>query len=696
MDPISAVGFAASIITFIDFGFKIVTGTLEVLKTGSLSDNTHISVVINDFRAVVKPLAQLPAGKSEHEAALKELGIKCQSVSHDLFDLLEMLKTSPAGSTWKSVRVALRFMRNRGEVLDLEEKLDKYRCEIMTRLAFLLNERQLAIQVQLAGFQSQVVKQSSDEMEQLEIVRNDVLEAVESTLSQLPPPAYQDSGAGGSLSSATDQLQRLHGIRETLDETSVEHPEEGWDDYASQRKAAAASRFQHWLREGTGVFHISGKPGSGKSTLMKLLLSDERTRHQGRRVHRRAFLQLQQHQEGFTDLRARPPPPGYRFCLFIDGLDEYGGDNVDELEHQRLADALSSWAAHPDVKILASSRPHRQFEDTFSDDQRIRLHELTRSDIVLADRQMFERDKSFKRPEVQACYADLVKRVAYASDGVFLWATLAIRDLLNAIGRYDPIDSLQQRLQGMPRNFNKLYESIFMSIDPVDQARAFKILFLVAEQPAGVGALNALSLTRLRDLEDADFPMKCGFKPYTVEEMRRRHLEAQHQVDSLTKGLVEIVDVDAVPFIYAKRVQLFHRTARDFVCQSSILQEFAARVPDLTDVSAYARLLLAELQCGRGDDIRLTPEYEAIVMFHGSRFSHRLLDAYGAAMEHHHNESSENPTPLFLGATITIHEACGEHDHKMGPIRFLHYLAFYGCVYYVQRKIAADLDLLRP
>ncbi|KAK4095685.1 hypothetical protein N658DRAFT_386454, partial [Parathielavia hyrcaniae] len=225
-----------------------------------------------------------------------------------------------------------------------------------------------------------------------------------------------------------------------------------------QRRAAAASRFQHWLREGAGVVHISGKPGSGKSTLMKLLLSDERTKQEleawagpkqlafahfsfwlsGERLqysleglHRsilfetliqcpelipsvfpqayknfskakadesidELFFSSSNIKKAFTDLIARPPPPGYRFCLFIDGLDEYGGDVVDELEHQRLADALNSWAAHPDVKILASSRPHREFEDTFSNDQRIRLHELTKSDIVLAGRQMFERDKSFE------------------------------------------------------------------------------------------------------------------------------------------------------------------------------------------------------------------------------------------------------------------------------------------------------------
>ena len=138
MDPITAVGFAASILTCIEFGYKLTTGTLEVLKTGNLKDNTHISIVINDFRAVVKPLSRPPTGKSEHEVALQELSKNCQEVSQRLSELLEMLKIDPKSSTWKSARVALRSMRNKGKIGDLEELLNRYRGQIMTRLALIL------------------------------------------------------------------------------------------------------------------------------------------------------------------------------------------------------------------------------------------------------------------------------------------------------------------------------------------------------------------------------------------------------------------------------------------------------------------------------------------------------------------------------------------------------------------------------
>lgn len=36
--------------------------------------------------------------------------------------------------------------------------------------------------------------------------------------------------------------------------------------------------FPEWLRSGSGVFHIAGKPGSGKSTLMKFLATHDKVR----------------------------------------------------------------------------------------------------------------------------------------------------------------------------------------------------------------------------------------------------------------------------------------------------------------------------------------------------------------------------------------------------------------------------------
>jgi hypothetical protein len=144
--------------------------------------------------------------------------------------------------------------------------------------------------------------------------------------------------------------------------------------------------------------------------------------------------------DAFKRLIAMLSQSNHRICLLIDGLDEddggtddYSGNDIDDLEHQRLAESLKNWASQDNIKILVSSRLHREFEETFDNKLRICLHELIYLDIVSTGRQMFERDNPFQRPEVKACYKSLVEAVAQRSEGVFLWATLAIRDLLNCI-----------------------------------------------------------------------------------------------------------------------------------------------------------------------------------------------------------------------------------------------------------------------
>lgn len=48
-------------------------------------------------------------------------------------------------------------------------------------------------------------------------------------------------------------------------------------DETNTLKAETWARFLSWLESGSGIFYISGKPGSGKSTIMKFLVREERT-----------------------------------------------------------------------------------------------------------------------------------------------------------------------------------------------------------------------------------------------------------------------------------------------------------------------------------------------------------------------------------------------------------------------------------
>ena len=66
----------------------------------------------------------------------------------------------------------------------------------------------------------------------------------------------------------------------TQNETGFESPPSSIKPTGSisEAKPDARSRFTNWLSSGTGIFHISGRMGSGKSTLMKYLSGHSRTK----------------------------------------------------------------------------------------------------------------------------------------------------------------------------------------------------------------------------------------------------------------------------------------------------------------------------------------------------------------------------------------------------------------------------------
>ncbi|KAK3299684.1 uncharacterized protein B0H64DRAFT_472772 [Chaetomium fimeti] len=558
MDPITAIGFAASIVTFIDSSHKIICATSEVLSSGSTAENAHVTAVVKDLHEATRGFGDRLPGYSKHDDALNILAAECQGICGELCRLLEKVKIQVGTSKWQSVKVALRSMRKGGEVAQLEERLGKCRSQIILRLVLLLNEDKLSIQVQLNAAQSQSQKQRSDIVEQLTRLRDDVLGALEVT----------DQQSNGFVSAKFSE--QLHLVKEV------------------------------------------------RTALNSLLTMSTAT---------------------------------HRICFFIDGLDEYGEDSTDSLDHERLAEQLQSWAAKDGVKILVSSRPHTEFEGTFSDHRRIKLHKLNEVDIFCFARNMFENDKHFAR--VQNSYMRLLKTVVDDSDGVFLWARLAVRSLIMAVRRNSAIDYLKRQLRAMPKDLDDLYNQMLMSVSPADRTTTIKLLLLVLE----AGPVNAMALTWMDSLNDETFPMSHEIRPYTECEIQERQSAAESQLDSLGRGLLEISDnhLYSQRSFFAKSIGFFHRTLRDFVSKNEHIRDLADRFPDLA-AKMNGRLYLAEMWFA--DTKQLDRKYGSTVpnpkVFPPGEFRRAYLDAADRAVAHHTTQAVIGSTTAFRGTVGTF------------------------------------------
>jgi hypothetical protein len=374
----------------------------------------------------------------------------------------------------------------------------------------------------------------------------------------------------------------------------------------------STSNFSSWLQSENGIYWIEGKPGSGKSTLMKFLVSNHKTaRLLQRWSGAKEFImvnhffwsagtKLQKSLNGlfrsllfqiFSNcpeiiLDVAPDRWGAEFqeewgwaellsafekiasldhlpsklCLFIDGLDEYDGDHV------KLIEILRTTAKSANIKICASSRPWYDFIDAFGHQRwKLCVQDLTANDILLYIKDNLEQDPRFQKLKRQDRLAttELVEEILTKSCGVFLWVYLVVRSLLRGLRNSDRIPNLRQRLYELPSELEKYFELILDSIEKVYRqttARIFKVMI------AAQGTVPLLAFHFLDQEEhDAKYALS-NFVPIPLTQFDSLRDEKKRQLHANCRDLLWVTPPDQnAEIIVRDRVGFLHRTVMDFL-----------------------------------------------------------------------------------------------------------------------------------
>ena len=279
--------------------------------------------------------------------------------------------------------------------------------------------------------------------------------------------------------------------------------------------------FAEWLESGSRTYWISGKAGSGKSTLMSYVCQHPQTQHYletwsaGRTIVMPKFFFwnpgssmqkgsqgllrslvyqiLSKNQDSINAIANLEEPARDNFapvpawtelrlirtllgavqhlanrlciCFFIDGLDEYSGDQG------ALVDLIGELAEYPNVKCCLSSRPYRAFTDAFGSRTMLKLHDLTEPDIQAYVSDKFESlprahpSVTFNPSRVSRLKNEIVKK----AEGVFLWVELAVKDQIEGVKNWDSIDLLEERLWLLPNEIEDLYSRMLDQIGKIYQ-----------------------------------------------------------------------------------------------------------------------------------------------------------------------------------------------------------------------------------
>jgi hypothetical protein len=429
------------------------------------------------------------------------------------------------------------------------------------------------------------------------------------------------------------------------------------NDTDSHIRSPARNGFIEWLEHGQGMFHVAGKPGSGKSTLMKFLCRHGKTEKHlkawannkelalGKFFFWRPGSELQKNLKGLIRgllycLLSHCPSlisaafpvqwetsthreqvtintqeiwkafdaiistsstiKTHKFAFFIDGLDEYEGNHAD------LIRRLFSWTGvNSDVKICVSSREWTIFQLSFQSCPKLTLHELTRSDIMTFSQDRLE-EAQFKLmlAQINCDTKTLVKAIVEKSDGVFLWVSLVLRQLEEGLINGDRMKDLQRKIDSLPNDLEKMFQHLFDSIQPMDRRLAYAILAMATHCSRGVTDTRLIRYSFLEDyLENPSFAVKAPVQLMPSHEIASRLERVRKQLYGICKGFLELRLAKGADSKEGEQgtmlgdiVKFTHRSIVEFLSGSAIQQIVGAELSGIDIFDAQCQTLLGQVK----------------------------------------------------------------------------------------------------
>ncbi|KAK3314886.1 hypothetical protein B0H66DRAFT_563874 [Apodospora peruviana] len=314
--------------------------------------------------------------------------------------------------------------------------------------------------------------------------------------------------------------------------------------------------FLHWLSSGNGIFHISGKPGSGKSTLMKFLCDHPRTRTELTKwagttrqlVFAKFFFwkpgsKLQKSLNGMfrcllhealrncPDLIPEILPDQWDMVSAMSGtqlvfgdlftrdddvrqafhrLIEYGNvhdrhrfcffiDGLDEFQEARqedytsMVDMLHGWTkVAPNAVKICAS----------SREYNVFLNSLS-SDKRLCLQDLTSRDieryiqhmlQVDPHRDLNKVVSELVYAILTKASGIFLWVALVVRSLRERLQETHDLTVLMKEIDSLPDELEGLFQHLLDTLSKQARTTAFKTLAMIQALTSGVPNPVRLSL----------------------------------------------------------------------------------------------------------------------------------------------------------------------------------------------------------
>ncbi|KAI6750710.1 hypothetical protein HG530_014606 [Fusarium avenaceum] len=591
MDPLSAFGLAGTIAQFVGFAAKLISITVNIHGSsgGAHDEMENIEDVYSKLVGFSSDL-QIDLYQDElraiQEFYVEKLSQRVEvphEIRRDLADRQAFTEDSVISDTANMFIVeyqrlqdtsSLYHIRQQGQLRDIQQMLD-----------------------QLASAQKKASSRAALESHEISGLARQM-----SALSFATKYTSQQQAVIHSLSFKSRQARH-----EKISEAHVQTFR--WTFEKGQDEEASGLGLHEWLNNGTGVFWVSGKPGSGKSTFMKYVADNARTRSSLKVWAGNKELVIASHyfwisgtemqkswqgliqtllfdifrqcpklvdivfnttrstktdspdstmdpwsttelRECLEQIKNQTDIPS-KFCFFLDGLDEYDG------EHLELCQDLSKLGQSPNIKICASSRPWNVFKDSFGEDpsRNLCIHRLTRGDIRKYARSRLSQHPRWKLQHAQNGNAEgLIEEITAKSRGVFLWVFLVTRMLREGLTNDDTVSDLQKRLTSFPSDLEEFFQHIVDSVEPFYHAKMASALQITLKAKSPLDLL--IYSFHYQEFDDQDYALSMPLTPLGYEEVDMLREQASRRLNGHCRGLLERT---------GNSVDFLHRTVADFL-----------------------------------------------------------------------------------------------------------------------------------
>lgn len=293
-----------------------------------------------------------------------------------------------------------------------------------------------------------------------------------------------------------------------------------------------------WLRQGSGTYWVTGKAGSGKSTLMKFVCDNDITKDLlgqwggGKPCYLASYffwaLGSQQHhtlqglarslihqllssrrdlipqafpsiwkEQAISDvdnvgLRKTPSLPSLAemkraFDFIVTQLNKSGEkaclliDGLDEFigtSQRDVIDFIRPLTSGPSVKVLLSSRPIPECVAAFQTSPKLRLEDLNGQDISNYVSNIIAAHPYMQKMMERSLEETkgLIADIKSRSSGVFLWVILACRSLTIGFDDFDKISELRERVDQLPQELEDMFQHMLNRVVVRHRIQAARLL----------------------------------------------------------------------------------------------------------------------------------------------------------------------------------------------------------------------------